>query len=132
MLHHDIKYLMTLKNKKTGKFIRVYCYGKECLERQKEKLIESAYSLDSSLLSYLQDESILIINMRKICVDKLMENIEHEIKKGLIRKDFVFYNAKGVSKLLKYCSKNHFTKTEKSNRYVIHYLTHQLQSKKRR
>lgn len=134
MVHHnDLKYMMTLKDKKSGEYIRVYnYYGLNCLQLLKNQLFDCEYDLDSTFLSYLNRESILIISMRKECIDTLMDNIYIELEENELNQDFILYNARGIVKLLNYCGHNSFSKKEKLNRYVIHYLTHRLNGKRRR
>lgn len=131
-MHHDMKYIMTLKNNIDNISMRIfdycdlYCFY---LKAGCEEICD--FLLDSSFLVYLQDESISIMNIRKDCIDRLMKNLYTDIKDGMLDKDFVLYNSKGINKFLYYCSRHNYTKNNKTNRYVIHYLTHKLCIKRR-
>ncbi len=131
MLHNDMKYLMTLKNRVEKDYKRIYDYcSLNCYEENKGSLHECEYLLDSSFIEYLSHEDIYIISMRKDCIDMLMINIKNEIERGLITQSFILYNLKGIKKVLQYCAKNKFTRYARCNRYVIHYFNHRIQKDK--
>lgn len=132
MLHKDMKYIMTLKNNINQSAMKIFDYSElYCLffNSRREEICD--FLLDSSFLVYLQDEAISIVNIRKDCIDRIMRNLYVDIKDGMMDREFILYNSRGVNKFLYYCSKHKYTKNNRTNRYVIHYLTHKLNIKRR-
>lgn len=125
---------LTVKNKVSEECFQIYdcgdglnlCYFKN------NKLLYTDYYMDSSFLVYLNAEPVSIVSINQAGFAELMKNLNFEINKGLLTSEFVSYNPSGISKFLKYCSKHKDIKALKSSKYVLNYLTRQLQLKRRR
>lgn len=127
---HDMKYIMTMKYNERNIPVRIYSWRDTCFFINRNRLEVCDFLLDCSLLEFLQSEDVKIIAMKENCVDELMVNLMKDMDDGLLNMKFILYNIKGINQLLRFCSLHHFTKKKRTNRYMIHYLTHKTTRKK--
>lgn len=127
---HDMKYIMTIKYNERNIPVRIYCLKDICFFINKNRFEVCNFLLDCSLLEFLQTEDVKILSMRENCVNELMVNLMKDLDDGLLNMKFIRYNIKGINKLLRFCSLHHFAKKKRTNRYMIHYLTHRTRREK--
>lgn len=131
--NNDICYLMTLRNMITNRSVKIFDYcGIYCFSHDKSRQHISDFMLDSSFLSYLDHEPVMIDNIRLDCIDHIMRQLYQDIQDGMLERDFIALHSNGIRKFLNYCSRRQYVKHTRTNRYVIHYLSHKMRKRRRR